>query len=103
MEKTPTDVGGPISQAFLAVDVASNGAAQPVPAIDGLLPLGMPADTAVAIFRTTASTAGRSRVARSCLRTLHHGSSSESWTVNLTFGADGGVASRSGTTQAKSL
>lgn len=103
MDKPLANVDGPISRAFLGVDVDSNGAAEPVPAIDNLLPLGMPADTAVDSLQDNGFDCTKQQRGTVCSRTLNHGSASERWTVTLTFGADGSVASRSGTTQAKSL
>ena len=103
MEGEPANVGGPISRAFLAVDVDSNGSPEAVSAIDGLLPLGTPKDAALGDLRRDGFDCAPKHTGTLCQRTLHHGSSSESWTVTLTFDAAGHLASRSGSTQAKSL
>ena len=103
MNGQPANVDGPISRAFLAVDVDSNGSPKPVPALNGLLPLGTPEDAALGDLRRDGFDCAPEPNGTLCQRTLHHGSSSESWTVTLTFDAAGHLASRSGSTQAKSL
>lgn len=103
MDRQSTNVDGPISRAFRAVDVDANGSAEPVPAIDGLLPLGVTSDAALRDLREDGFDCSAKAGGAVCVRTLQHGSSSESWTVTLTFDASGRLASRSGSNRAKSL
>lgn len=103
MNQQPANVDGPISRAFLGVDVDSNGSAEPVPGIDGLLPLGMPEAAALSSLGKDGFDCARRDGGTTCQRSVHHGSSSESWSVTLTFDGNGRLASRSGNTRAKSL
>ena len=103
MDKPPTNVEGPISQAFLGVHVGGNAPARPVPAIDDLLPVGMSEDAALRDLHRDGFDCSRKGRRTVCLRSLHHGSSGESWTVTLTLDEAGQIAARSGTVSVSSL
>lgn len=103
MNQQQPNVDGAISRAFLAVDIDANGSAEPVRAIDGLLPLGLAGDAALRDLRDNGFDCSTADGGAVCLRNLRHGSSSESWTVTLSFDPAGRIASRSGITRVKSL
>lgn len=103
IDKPPANVDGPISRAFLGVEADADGKAEPVQAIDGLLPLGLPQDAALADLRKEGFACSSESRGALCRRTLPHSSASEDWTVTLRFDETGRLASRSGASRVKSL
>ena len=99
----PANVDGPISRAFLDVEADANGKAEPVQAIDGLLPLGMPQNVALGDLRKEGFECSSKDHGAVCRRTLPHASASEDWTVTLRFDETGRLVSRSGANRVKSL
>ena len=103
VDKPPANVDGPISRAFLGVEADADGKAEPVPAIDGLLPVGMPQDAALRDLHKEGFDCSPKERGAVCRRTLPHTSASEDWTVTLRFDEAGRLASRSGESRVKNL
>ncbi len=103
MDRPPANVDGPISRAFLGVEADANGPAKPVPAVDTVLPVGMPQDAALRDLHKEGFDCSPQDHGAVCRRTLPHASASEDWTVTLSFDEAGHLASRSGASRVKSL